>query len=173
MPEDVAFRVICAQDVPDHATIARFRREHFADSGRDGGPVRRGAGGGGAGGAGELGQIAVDGTKIAAGASKDANRTEAGLRELARQILAEAEAVDAAEDALFGEARGDELPDELADPVTRRERIRKALAGLEAERAAAQQKRDQQASADPERRGRGGRAPRQARVAAGAGEAGP
>jgi len=29
--EDVAFRVICAQDAPDHATIARFRRRHFAD----------------------------------------------------------------------------------------------------------------------------------------------
>ena len=165
--EDVAFRVICAQDVPDHATTARFRREHFADPAAMGqlfGEVLVLA----ARAAGKLGQIAVDGTKIAASASKDANRTEAGLRELARQILAEAEAVDAAEDALFGEARGDELPDELADPVTRRERIRKALAGLEAERAAAQQKRDQQASAYLERHeaGRGGRAPRQARVAA-------
>jgi hypothetical protein len=90
------------------------------------------------------------------------------LRELARQILAEAEAADAAEDELCGEARGDELPAELADPVTRRDRIRAALAELEAERTAAQQERDARASAylDRHQRGRGGRAPRQVRVAA-------
>jgi hypothetical protein len=134
----VAFRVICAQDVPDHATVARFRRQHFADpqaieelfSGVLVLAARAGLG--------KLGFIALDGTKIAANASKEANRTEARLRQLAAEILAEAEAADAAEDELFGDARGDELPPELADPVTRKDRIGRALAELEAEREAAQ-----------------------------------
>ena len=135
--EDVAFRVVCAQDGPDHATIARFRREHFADPGAVEelfGQVLVLAARAGLG---RLGVIAVDGTKIAASASMAANRGEARLRELAGQIVAEADAVDAAEDELFGAARGDELPAELADPVTRRDRIAAALAGLEAERRAA------------------------------------
>jgi transposase len=85
----LAFRVICAGDVPDHATIARFRRGHFADleaigqlSGEVLALVAQAR-------LGKLGQVALDGTKIAANASQDANRTEARLRELARQILAE------------------------------------------------------------------------------------
>jgi transposase len=136
--EDVAFRVICAQDVPDHATIARFRREHFAGPAAVEDLFAQVLAVAAAAGLGKLGLIAVDGTKIAAAASKDANRTEAGLRALAREILGEAEAVDAAEDELFGDARGDELPAELADPVTRKDRIAAALAGLAAERKAAQ-----------------------------------
>jgi transposase len=166
--EDVAFRVICAQDVPDHATIARFRREHFAGPGVVEDLFAQVLVLAARAGLGKLGLIAVDGTKIAASASKGANRTEAGLRALARQVLEEAEAVDAAEDALFGQARGDELPAELADPKTRAERIGQALAELEAERQAAQAQREQQASACLERHqaGRGGRATREARVAA-------
>ena len=156
--EDVAFRVICAQDVPDHATVARFRREHFADAAAVEGLFGQVLALAAAAGLGRLGLIALDGTKVAAAASKDANRAEAGLRELARQILAEAEAVDAAEDELWGDARGDELPAELADPKTRKDRIAAALAGLEAERRAAQQERDKRASAYLERHaaGRGG-----------------
>jgi transposase len=165
--EDVAFRVICAQDGPDHATIARFRREHFAD------PVamedlfgqvlvlaaRAGLG--------KLGLIALDGTKVAANASKDSNRTEERLRELAREILAEAEAADAAEDERYGEARGDELPPELADPVTRKDRIRRVLADLDAERRAAQDAQDARAEQFRQRK-RSGRAtgPSPARAAA-------
>jgi transposase len=145
--EDVAFRVICAQDVPDHATIARFRREHFADAEVMGDLFAQVLVLAARAGVGKLGYIAVDGTKIAASASKDANRAEAGLRRLARQILAEAEAVDAAEDELYGDARGDELPPELADPATRAERIRTALAELEAERQAAEAGQDAQARA--------------------------
>ena len=168
--EDVAFRVICAQDVPDHATVARFRREHFADAAAVEGLFGQVLALAAAAGLGRLGLIALDGTKVAAAASKDANRAEAGLRELARQILAEAEAVDAAEDELWGDARGDELPAELADPKTRKDRIAAALAGLEAERRAAQQERDKRASAYLERHaaGRGGGAPREVRVAAAA-----
>ena len=53
--------------------------------------------------------------------------------------------MDAAEDELYGSARGDELPGELADPVRRKDRIRRALADLEAERKAAQEGHDAQA----------------------------
>jgi len=145
--EDVAFRVICAQDAPDHATIARFRRRHFADEQAMGDLFGQVLAIAAEAGLGRLGLIAVDGTKIAANASKDANRTGQKLRDLAAQILAEAEEADAAEDALFGAARGDELPAELADPATRAQRIAAALAKLEAARLAAQRERGEQAGA--------------------------
>jgi transposase len=134
--EDVAFRVICAQDPPDHATIARFRRHWFADGEAMGGVFAQVLQIAARAGLGRLGLVAVDGTKIAANASKDANRTREKLAELAARMLAEAEEADAAEDALFGGERGDEVPAELADPVTRRERIAAAAAQLDAERAA-------------------------------------
>jgi transposase len=143
--EDVAFRVICAQDAPDHATLARFRRYHFASEQAVGDLFGQVLAIAAAAGLGRLGLVAVDGTKMAASASKGANRTEQKLRELAARVLTEAEAADAAEDALFGDARGDELPAELADPATRAERIAAALAQLQAEREAAQAQRDQQA----------------------------
>jgi transposase len=144
--EDVAFRVICAQDPPDHATVARFRRQHFADAAAMTALFGQVLAIAAAAGLGRLGLVAVDGTKIAASASRDANRTEEKLAALAAAILAEAEEADAAEDALFGDARGDELPAELADPATRRERIAAALAQLEAEREAAAARRDRQAA---------------------------
>jgi transposase len=167
--EDVAFRVICAQDGPDHATIARFRRQHFADERAMSELFGQVLAIAAEAGLGRLGLVAVDGTKIAANASKDANRSEEKLRVLAVQILAEAEAADAEEDALFGDARGDELPAELADPGTRRERIAAALVQLEAERRAerdeheelARQYLDAAAAGSP----RGGSPPASAAVA--------
>ena len=57
-----------------------------------------------------VGTVAVDGTKLAANAGLGANRTYAGIRAEVQRILDEAEQVDAAEDELFGDARGDELP---------------------------------------------------------------
>lgn len=121
---DVAFRVICAQDVPDHTTIARFRAVH-QDAFRD--LFTRVLVLCAQAGMGRVGVVSIDGTKIAANASMGANRGEAWLKEEATRIMAEAAAVDAAEDAQFGDARGDELPPELADPRTRAERIRTAL----------------------------------------------
>jgi transposase len=169
--EDVAFRVICAQDGPDHATLARFRRQHFASGQAMGDLFAQVLAIAAKAGLGRLGLVAVDGTKMAASASKGANRTEAKLRELAAQILAEAEETDAAEDALFGDARGDELPAELADPATRAERIAAALAQLQAEREAAGAQRDRQASeyldtTVPGKRRPRGRPPADADVAA-------
>ena len=91
--EDVAFRSVAANQQPDHATIARFRAEHEdAIAGLFGqvlavcsraGLLRPGL-------------VAIDGTKLAANASRQASRT---AEQLAKQILAEAAATDAAEDA--------------------------------------------------------------------------
>ena len=128
--QDVAFRVICAGNLPDHVTIARFRQQ-FADTAVSLFAqvlvlcARLGMG--------QVGTVAVDGTKIAASASKDANRTGEGLRKLAAELAARHAETDAAEDALFGAGRGDDDP---GDPHTRRERVAAALASLEAERKA-------------------------------------
>ena len=93
-----------------------------------------------AAGDGRLGVVALDGMKIAASASKSANRTGEGLAKLARETVAAHAAADAAEDELFGEGRrGDEVPEGAWSPRRRDERIRAALAGLEAERKAAQE----------------------------------
>lgn len=132
---DVAFRVICAQDVPDHSTIARFRAEHeavFTDLFGQVLIVCAKAG------LGRVGSIAVDGTKIAANASIDANRTEdklrAALEAEAERIVAAAAETDAAEDAVFGDRRGDELPPSMTGRGSDRvERIRECLTQLETE----------------------------------------
>jgi transposase len=127
--QDVAFRVICAGHVPDHVTVARFRQQ-FAQTAE---PFfaqvlllcgRLGMG--------RVGTVALDGTKVAADASKGANRTEEGLRKLAAGMAAAHAGKDAEEDALFGKGkRGDGDP---GDPSTRRERVAAALADLEEER---------------------------------------
>jgi transposase len=144
---DVAFRVICAGDVPDHVTIARFRAAFPGAAESLFTEVlvlcaRLGMG--------KLGTIALDGMKIAGNASKDANRTEETLRKLAAEAAAKAAAAhaaaDEAEDELFGEGRrGDEVPPDVVNPATRDARIAAALAELEAERAAAEAARDAQA----------------------------
>lgn len=122
---DVAFRVICAQDVPDHTVLARFRQHHQAALtdlltqslvlAAQLGMV-------------SLGVVAVDGTKIAANASKHANRGEAHLRALAEQFVRAVAAADEAEDAVFGQDnRGDEPPPGMRDRTGRRQRIDQAL----------------------------------------------
>ena len=107
--EDVATRVICANQTPDHTTIARFRQRHEAAlAGLFGEVLALCAEAGLV----EVGVIAVDGTKVHANASQHATRD---YEQIAREILEEAGAVDAAEDERFGERRGDELPPELVD----------------------------------------------------------
>jgi transposase len=128
--EDVAFRVLAAQQRPDHATIARFVERHQdAIAGLFGEVLTLCARSGLI----KVGVIAVDGTKVHANASRDENRD---YEQLAREILEEAKAVDAAEDELYGQARGDELPPELATAQGRRGWLREAKQRLEAERAA-------------------------------------
>jgi transposase len=127
--EDVATRVICANQVPDHCTIARFRQRHEAAIGELFGEVLALCAEAGLV---EVGVIAVDGTKVHASASHHATR---GYEQIAEEILAEAEAVDRAEDEQFGERRGDELPAELATAQGRRGWLREAKRRLDEKRA--------------------------------------
>jgi transposase len=123
--EDIAFRVITANQVPDHVTIARFRVRHAdALAGLFGQVLRLCA----EAGAVSVGLVAVDGTRVRGNAADRCNKT---YEQLAREILEEAAAVDAAEDEQFGEARGDELPPALADPKTRKQRLREAKRRLD------------------------------------------
>jgi transposase len=128
--EDVATRVICANQAPDHTTIARFRQRHeTALAGLFGDVLALCAEAGLV----KVGLIAIDGTKVHANASQHANRD---YEQLAREILEEADAVDAAEDERFGDARGDELPPELATSQGRRGWLREAKRRLDDKRAA-------------------------------------
>jgi transposase len=128
--EDVACRVIAAHQRPDHATIARFIERHQgAIAGLFGEVLSLCAKQGLV----SVGVIAVDGTKLPGNASRNAN---VDYEQLAREILEQAKAVDAAEDELYGQARGDELPPEFATAQGRRGWLREAKQRLEAERAA-------------------------------------
>lgn len=131
---DVAFRVVCAQDVPDHTVLARFR-QRYAE------PIaglfdqvlalcaRAGLG--------RVEVVSIDGTKIAANASIDANRGLDRLVELTREprpsggreFLDEVAAVDAAEDAAeaAGASGTDELDPPWRDRSNRQGRIKEAL----------------------------------------------
>lgn len=128
--EDVAFRVICAGQAPDHATIARFRARHEdAIAELFAGVLELCARSGLV----HVGVVALDGTKIAASASHHASRD---YEQIAQEILAEAAEIDAAEDELYGSARGDELPEGLRTGGDRRARLREARQALDAQRAA-------------------------------------
>jgi transposase len=126
--EDVAFGVLAAQQRPDHATIARFVERHQEAVAELFGEVlvlcaRSGLV--------TVGVIAVDGTKLHANACRDENLD---YEQIAREVLEEARAVDAAEDELYGEARGDELPEQLRTGEGRRAWLREAKRQLEAQR---------------------------------------
>ena len=127
--EDVAFRVLAGNLTPDHVTICRFRSEHQdALAGLFGQVLMLCAKAGMV----SVGTIAVDGTRIAANASRDAT---VDYEQLARTILEEAAAVDAAEDEQFGDRRGDELPEQLRTGDGRRAWLREAVRELEDKRA--------------------------------------
>jgi transposase len=143
--EDVAFRVLAANQHPDHATIAEFRRRHLkALAGlflqvlalcRQAGLVK-------------LGHVALDGTKVKANASKHKAMSygrmldrEAELKREIDQLLRQAEETDRREDDAYGkERRGDELPEELRRRESRLAKIQEARAALE------QQARDEAAA---------------------------
>lgn len=107
--EDVTYKLITAMRVPDHSTIAEFRRRHERALGElftgvlalcdEAGLV-------------EVGVISIDGMKIRANASRGANRT---YEKLVADILKEAEETDRWEDGLFGAERGDEVPEHLSE----------------------------------------------------------
>jgi transposase len=135
---DVAFRWLAANETPDYRSVARFRRRHLAAIEELFAQVltlcsRAGLV--------KLGRVALDGTKVRASASRHkamsydhmGPRTEELRREV-EAMLAEAEAIDAAEDEEFGaDRRGDELPPELHTKEGRINKILEAKAALEAE----------------------------------------
>jgi transposase len=147
---DVAFKVICSMLVADHSTIAEFRRRHETAVGElfvevlalcaEAGLVM-------------LGEIAVDGTKMHVSASYDRNR---GYASIVEEILEQAEQTDRAEDERFGDARGDELPEQSRTREGRRAALQAARERLQAEREAQQAAGEQvveqvELELDPER----------------------
>lgn len=137
---DTAFMYACGLDAPDHTSLARFRKVHeeaFEEAFTDGlafladhGMIHTNV-------------VSIDGTKIPADASIDANRDQDWVRARARQILAEVDAVDAREDAVFGPARGDQPDPVMRDRDSRRAAARAWLAEADAAKAAAQAKAQQ------------------------------
>jgi len=135
--EDIPFRVLAAGNEPDFRTIADFRKRHLValqgffeqvlQLARELGAPR-------------VGRVAVDGSKVKANASKHKamsyNRMgekQRDLRAEVKQLLAQADATDATEDATYGtEHHGDDLPAELERRETRLKRIREAKRVLEA-----------------------------------------
>ncbi len=172
--DDIAFRYLCADQHPDHDTIADFRRQHLPVLAQlftqvlqlcdKAGLVK-------------LGHVAIDGTKLQANASKHKamsyNRMEEKEKQLRAEVeklLAQAEATDAAEDALYGKGnRGDDLTGEMARRESRMKKIAEAKAALEQEareraeaaKKAAEAKREDRVKKEQERgRKCGGQPPR-------------
>jgi transposase len=164
--ERLDFQAVTALDRPDFRTISEFRRRHLAALAglfvqvlalcRRAGLVG-------------LGQVAVDGTKLRASASKHKAMSYARMceaeQELAAEVqrwLARADAADTEEDAALGpDRRGDETPAWMRDKRRRLERIRAAKAELEAEaRAAEAAKPDPGTKADGAPSRRRGRKPK-------------
>jgi len=148
LEEDIAFRVLAANNTPDFRTISDFRKDHLQSLAglfvqvlrvcQKAGLVK-------------LGHVSIDGTKIKANASKHKamsykrmKEEEARLEAEVRKLLQEAQSVDEAEDRAYGRnKRGDELPKELAFRESRLKKIREARAALEAEaQAEAEQGKD-------------------------------
>ena len=133
---DVAYKVVTANQYPDHSTISRFRKDNqshlkklFLEILRlcaEAGLVK-------------LGKVSLDGTKIKANASLSANRTLKHLEQEIDKMLSEAEDKDAEEDKAFGpDKRGDEMPDDLRDRNSRINRLKACKERLEQEKAQAQ-----------------------------------
>ena len=152
--EDVAFRVLAANNTPDFRTISDFRKDHLgALSGlflqvlmlcQRSGLVK-------------LGHVALDGTKVRANASKHQAMSYRKMKEKEAQLSAEvaeslrqAQEVDEEEDRRYGrDQRGDELPEELAFREGRLEKIREAMAALEAQAQAAAEQAETAGKAHP------------------------
>ena len=168
--EDVAFRVLAANQTPDFRTIALFRKRRL-EALKDlftqvlrlckrQGLVK-------------LGAVSLDGTKVKANAALERNRTYEKLEKekqeieaLVEGLLREAEETDEEEDRLYGsDKRGDELPAELADARRRREKIEELMRDMEREAAEAAARKqaliDERAREEEETgRKRGGRKPK-------------
>jgi transposase len=137
LAEDIAFRVLAAGNAPNFRTISDFRKIHLPTLESLFEQILKIALEAGAM---KLGRVALDGTKVKASASKHKamsydriQEKERQIRAEVRELLAQAEAADAEEDALYGaEQRGDEWPEELQRRETRLKKIREAKRALEA-----------------------------------------
>ncbi len=143
--EDIAFRVLAANNTPDFRTISDFRKDHLrALAGlflqvlklcQKTGLVK-------------LGHVALDGTKIKANASKHKamsykrmQEEETRLEAEVAELLKRAETVDEEEDRRYGkDKKGDELPKELVFRESRLKKIKEAKEALEAEARLAAEK---------------------------------
>ena len=160
---DVAYRVLSGNRQPDHATIARFRdrhqaalREVFVQVLRlcaEAGLVR-------------VGLVAVDGTKIDADASSHLNydlaRVDKAVDRVSGEVerlLAEAAALDAADDAAEVDRSDPPVPPQLRDRQQRLAKLKAAKDRLEADAAARQAVQDQRQAAWEAQRGRRGTRP--------------
>ena len=130
--EDIAFRFIAANEAPDHATIARFARDHERELADLFDQVLRLAAEVGLL---RVGLVALDSTRIQANASPGANRSADWIRAEVERIIAEARATDDEEEARLGNSPSPGIPEELTEPNTRLERLLAAKARLEAEEA--------------------------------------
>jgi transposase len=134
--EDIAFRVLAAGNAPNFRTISDFRKIHLATLEGLFEQVLKIALEAGAM---KLGRVALDGTKVKANASKHKAMSYDRMKEKERQIraevkelLAQAEAADAAEDEQYGaDQQGEELPAELQRRESRLKKIRQAKRALE------------------------------------------
>ena len=128
---DVAFKVITANQKPDYSTTCRFRQENERELERLFTEVLRMCSKAGMV---KVGMVALDGTKVEANASLAANLTREHIEAEVKRMFEEAEAMDKAEDALYGKTRrGDELPEELRNRKSRLERLKKCKERLERE----------------------------------------
>jgi len=160
--ERADFMMIVAGDPPDFRTISDFRKRHLKGLAGLFVQVLKVAEKAGLV---KLGHVALDGTKIGANASKHKAMSYERMKKREAELAAEvdrwlkaAEAADREEDALYGDRRGDELPDWVADKHKRLEKIRQAKAELEAEaKAAADAERRRRQKAEEERQAAGRR----------------
>jgi transposase len=153
----VAFRWLSANQCPDFRTISDFRKRHlhvFKELFLQVLKIAQGAG------MVKMGHVALDGTKIRANASKHKamsygrmKQEEQRLRQEIAELVREAERTDRRDGKLYGDARGDELPEELARRQSRLAKIQEAMAALEAEaKAKAEAERAQADDDDDEKR---------------------
>ena len=138
---DATFRVACGRAIPDHSTFSRFRRHLFTQDGLAEELFYQVLHVCASAGLGRLSVVAGDGVKIAANASKEASRTEAGLRKLAAKVTGDARRAASADEAGQPPLPGADLlleADTMPDPRSREARIAACLSQLQGEREAAE-----------------------------------
>jgi transposase len=152
---DLAYKVIAVNLVPDHRTIARFRADNEEAIRSVFVEVLKLCD---AAGLASLGQIAIDGTKIGSDAALDQNRSKEWICTEINKILGEAEAADTSEEVappIFAT----ELPECVGGRHGRLERLRAALAQIEAQEQAIRDEEDKKAARARQEAARGRKLP--------------